>query len=353
MKDHSECAEVTDFMASEAAVCPAAMKLFSTSPQSSALPRELYLQNVIEVARWSEAAGCEGILVYSDNSLVNPWLIAQAILQNTSKLCPLVALQPAYMHPYSVANLVSSLGHLYGRRVHLNLVAGGFKNDLAALNDTTPHDRRYDRLVEYTTIIQKLLTSPSPVTFHGEFYVIDKLKIAPAMPKDLVPGLFVSGSSEAGLRAARVLGATAVKYPQPAETELADRAIPSGIRVGIIAREQEEEAWQVAHSRFPEDRRGQLTHQLAMKISDSTWHQQLSQMGAEAQAESSPYWLWPFQNYKTFCPYLVGDYDRVAVELAKYIDRGSSTFILDIPPTREELEHISIVFSRARRLALK
>ena len=333
----------------------AEIKIFSTSPQSSAVSRDCYVRNVIEVARWSEDAGCEGILVYTDNSLVDPWLIAQIIIQNTSRLCPLVAVQPAYMHPYAVAKMVSSLGHLYGRRIYLNMVAGGFKNDLAALNDTAPHDKRYARLVEYTTIIQNLLKSSSPVSYAGEFYVADKLRMTPPLAPELMPGIFVSGSSEAGLAAAQALGATAVKYPQPAENEpeYVSETSESGVRVGIVARESEEEAWQVAQIRFPEDRKGQLTHQLAMKTSDSAWHKQLSRLGTEAKANRNPYWLWPFENYKTFCPYLVGSYDRVAAELSRYIERGYTTCILDIPPTREELQHISVVFSRARDLVAK
>ena len=50
------------------------------------------------------------------------------------------------------------------------MVAGGFKNDLAALNDLTPHDERYARLVEYTTIIQSLLRTADPVSFEGRYY---------------------------------------------------------------------------------------------------------------------------------------------------------------------------------------
>jgi len=42
------------------------------------------------------------------------------------------------------------------------------------------------------------------------------------------------------------------------------------------------EAWRVAHKRFPEDRKGQLTHQLAMTVSDSSWHHQLSETAKEA-----------------------------------------------------------------------
>ena len=256
-----------------------------------------------------------------------------------------MAVQPAYMHPYAVAKIVTSLGHLYGRRVYLNMVAGGFKNDLLALNDTTPHNRRYDRLVEYTTIIKELL-SGSVVSHEGEFYKTDRLRLWPALQAELFPAIFVSGSSEAGLAAAGAMEATAVRYPRPiGEEEPAPAGIRCGIRVGIIARREEAEAWEVARALFPEDRRGQLTHQLAMKVSDSVWHRQLSRQASETS--NAPYWLVPFQNYKTMCPYLVGSYERVAKEMARYIALGYATFILDIPPGAEELHHTNIAFARA------
>lgn len=325
------------------------IEVFSTCPQSSDVDRTAYVQRVIDVARWSEQYGYKGILVYTDNRLVDPWLVAHLILQQTDALCPLVAIQPAYMHPYSVAKMIASFGHLYRRRLYLNMVAGGFKNDLTALNDTTPHDKRYDRLVEYTQIITALLTSPS-VSYTGEFYTVHQLKMTPPLSPDLVPGIFISGSSEAGLAAARATGATAVQYPKPAgeyTREELDGIQNAGIRVGIIAREDEDEAWKIAYERFPEDRKGQITHQLAMKTSDSAWHQQLSDMGADPDTKQTPYWLVPFQNYKTFCPYLVGNYRRVADEIARYIAVGYTTFILDIPPDEEELSHIHTVFEHA------
>jgi alkanesulfonate monooxygenase len=327
------------------------IEIFSTSPQSSQVSREDYVSNVIDVARWSEESGCKGILVYTDNGLVDPWLVAHLILQNTSRLCPLVAVQPAYMHPYSVAKMVSSFGHFYGRRLYLNMVAGGFTNDLAALNDRTPHDKRYTRLIEYTTIIQRLLGTAQPLSYEGEFYKVDKLRMTPALPEELIPGILVSGSSEAGLAAARALGATAVMYPKPAgEYEEEGLRVPpnTGVRVGIIARETEDEAWEIAHQRFPEDRAGQITHKIAMKVSDSSWHRQLSELATETNERASPYWLFPFQNYKTFCPYLVGSYPRVGEELARYIQLGYRTFILDIPPHEEELSHIKAAFAKAR-----
>src|SRR6266436_2730772 len=193
------------------------VEVFSTCLNSSASTPERYLKDVANVARWSEQNGCRGILIYADNSLVDPWLISQVIIEHTAALCPLIAVQPAYMHPYTVAKMVASIGFLYDRQVYLNLVAKGFKNDLLELNDTTPHDKRYKRLTEYTRIIRQLLASPAPVTFSGEFYKVDKLRMTPPLPPHLFPGIFVSGSSEAGVASAKAIGATAIRYPKPAK----------------------------------------------------------------------------------------------------------------------------------------
>ena len=294
------------------------------------------------------------MLVYTDNSLVDPWLLAQLVLQHTKTLCPLVAVQPLYMHPYAVAKLVASLGFLHQRRIFLNMVAGGFRNDLLALDDDTDHDARYDRLVEYTVIVKGLLAGPDAYSFEGSYYQVKNVKMTPALTPELFPGLTVSGSSEAGLAAARSTGATAVKYPQPSSAEngrLATDTIRLGMRAGVIARTTGEEAWTVAYTRFPESRRGQLTHKLAMRVSDSKWHQQLSELAAHASRHESPYWLGPFENYKTFCPYLVGSYETVAVELARYLRLGFRTFILDIPWSPEDLVHADVAFRRAAALA--
>jgi alkanesulfonate monooxygenase len=293
------------------------VEVFSTSPPLADADFGAYLRRVRDVARWSEECGCKGILVYSDNSQPDAWWIAHEIVAQTSTLCPLVAVQPIYMHPYTVAKTLASIGWLHGRRVYLNLVAGGFTHDLMALNDTTPHDRRYERLSEYARVILRLLESRAAVTFEGEFYRVDKLKLTPPLAPELFPGVFISGSSEAGQAAARALGATAVKYPKPASEEepRSDASLSCGIRVGIIAREDEAVAWEVARERFPEDRKGQLTRQLASRVSDSVWHKELSAL--EPTDGQSPYWLVPFHNYKTMCPYLVGSYERVAEELAR------------------------------------
>ncbi|MBF6567582.1 MAG: LLM class flavin-dependent oxidoreductase [Candidatus Binataceae bacterium] len=327
---------------------PFRFSLFSTAPQSAAYAGKVYAAHLAEVARWSEEAGCSGILIYSDNRLIDPWIATQIVLTNTARLCPLVAVQPAYMHPYSVARMVTSLAYLYGRRIYLNMIAGGFRNDLTALCDETPHDQRYARISEYTSIIQQLLTGKTPVTFAGDFYRVKNLSLQPLLPSDLMPGVFVSGSSPAGMKTAAALNAVAVEYPKPGEEypPLEPRC-NMGIRIGIIAAETDEQAWQLAQQRFPADRKGQIRHALAMKLSDSQWHKQLSAMEQDTSGQRSVYWLWPFKNYNTFCPYLVGGYETVSNEISKYMRAGFTRYILDIPLAERDLHSCQTAFRMA------
>ena len=177
------------------------LHIYTTCPQSKDVNRGDYIRRIIDISEWSEEFGCDGMLIYTDNSLIDPWLIAQLVVEFTNRLMPLVAVQPIYMHPYAVAKLVASIAHLYDRRIALNMLAGGFRNDLIALGDTTEHDDRYLRTTEYTLIIRRLLEGDGPTDFTGKYYSVKNLKMTPALPRELFPEILISGSSPAGMAA--------------------------------------------------------------------------------------------------------------------------------------------------------
>jgi alkanesulfonate monooxygenase len=321
------------------------IRVFGTCPSSGREDGADYLEWVRTVARWSDDAGYEGVLVYTDNRRVDPWLIAQMIIEATTRLAPLVALQAAYMHPFTAANLIAGLAYLHRRKVHLNVVAGGFVGDLRAMGEALPHDARYDRAVEYSLIVQRLLRSRDAVTFDGCYYSVAGLRLETVPPPELLPSFLVSGSSPAGMAAARALSATGIVYPQrPEEQAPADPSVEQGLRIGVITRPTADEAWDAALARFPEDRAGRISHRLAMSRSDSQWHHQLSQ----AAEKHGTYWMGPFKNYKTFCPYFVGDYATVGQEIGRYAELGYTTFILDTPAEEQDLKHTAVVLDIAR-----
>ena len=52
------------------------MKLLTTAPPSVQFAPGTYLEAVGTLAQWNEAAGVEGMLIYTDNSLMDPWTVA-------------------------------------------------------------------------------------------------------------------------------------------------------------------------------------------------------------------------------------------------------------------------------------
>jgi alkanesulfonate monooxygenase len=233
------------------------------------------------------------------------------------------------------------------------MVAGGSRTT-SSICRTRRLDLRYARLEEYTAIICGLLRGTAPVSLAGRFYNVRNLTLQPGLPPELFPGLYLSGSSDAGRAAATATGSIAVEYPQPGGSYAAPPAgavAARGMRIGIITAADDASAWQLARERFPEDRRGQIAHRVAMKVSDSAWHADLAGRGEGSEEHESPYWLGPFQNYQTFCPYLVGSHERVASEIATYLRAGFRTFILDIPRRPQDVEPLPDLFRRAETLA--
>ncbi len=330
---------------------PARFEVFSTCPASTE-GHHNYRARVAEVSRWSEAHGHRGLLIYADNALADPWLVAHAVIESTERIVPLVAAQPVYAHPYTVAKTISSLALMWRRRVALNLVTGGFARHLGELGDdlADQHDRRYDRLREYTQIIQRLLAGELTTT-GGRYYRLRGVRLQPPMPEDLVPDYYVSGRSAAAAELASVVGARRVTYAgPPGDVNAGDQPVSDGIRIGIIARDRTEQAWREAHARFPPDPVGQRTQELAGRLTQSAWHVDLSRRAREADPPGSPYWLVPFRTYKTFCPYIVGSHDEVAQVLAGYHAAGIRTIILDTPRCEDDVEQASAAFARCYRL---
>lgn len=327
------------------------IELFTTTPQSVEFDRHHFLKELKRISRLTETYGFKGILVYSDNRLADPWMITGIILAETTHILPMIALQPMYMHPYTAAKKIASTGLIYDRPIALNLVAGGFVNDLSAIGDQTPHDKRYTRLAEYAEIIQLLLTSDKAISYKGEFYEIKNLKLQPALSEHLQPEYYLSGSSAMARKTAARLGAKLIEYPEPtADFKNSGRTNGngiSGIRIGILARHTHDKAWSDAKTRFPEVRSGELSHMLAKKTSDSEWHDILSSQNGYDLNDESVYWLGPFKHYHTFCPYLVGDYEEVARELSGYLQIGCTTCILDIPVSEIDLQSTLRVFDQA------
>jgi len=115
------------------------------------------------------------------NAQIDPWLVCRRSSGRPSGIARWSRFNRSTWHPYFGGPRWSlRLRSCTAARVP-HLVAGGFKKDLEALNDLTPHDERYARLVEYATVIQSLLGTSDPVSFEGATTRSQTSKLTPAL----------------------------------------------------------------------------------------------------------------------------------------------------------------------------
>lgn len=332
----------------------AAFDVFTSCAASSQRDPRQYHRDVVDLAGWTESHQLLGLLIYADNQQADPWWVGQIIIDHSDRLIPLIAVQPVYQHPFMVANRVAWLAATRARRVHLNMVTGGFPGHLGALCDplADDHDARYARLVEHATVIHALLTSAMPVDFAGRYVALNGATLGVEMPPGLLPSYYVAGSSEASAAAAEVIGAVRLIHPGPPGQHIGEEARHSagaGVSFGIITRESSEAAWREAHARFPANPMGERIQDMAARRSTSVWYRSLSRRARTSDTDRSPYWLVPLRTYRTFCPYLVGSYEEIAAYLARYHEDGIRTLILDTPDSEEDLDHIGVALDLVAR----
>lgn len=328
--------------------------VYSTSPGVVGGRRSVsFSQKTADVARWADAAGVRGLLIFTDNFSADPWMVAQYMVERTENIVPLVAVQPNYQHPVTAARLMVGIGRLFGRGVDINLVTGSHTADLRALGNSLDHDARYDRLLAFGQILIALLDGAGPVTHHSPYYEVNDSVLEPSLPPGLAPLLHVAGQSPAATRVVGELGATRLVNPEPAWHYAARGGQPlhrTGIRVGVIARESHDEAWRVARRRYPRDaaREERFNHNRKTAFASSPEHNHTESRQAPVDhAAEDVYWLHPLRVSVEYCAYLVGSYDEVAAELRSYRESGMCTLILAAPHEEDDLFHANEAVRRA------
>ncbi|MEU4244960.1 hypothetical protein [Actinoplanes sp. NPDC026619] len=216
------------------------MRLYSVSPDLRAGGHATVGATFTDAARGADRAGLDGMLIDTGGTAMEPWSVAQYLVERTERLTPLVTVEPADMHPYMTARMVSGIAAMHGRRVDFTLVA----------DSTLGHDENCDRLVAYGRIMKALLRADDPLTFDSRHYRLADAVIYPSLPPRLVPRIFVAGQEPAAATVARELGVgQLIDLPGEADLTVRPPRPRSAVRAGIIARDTSEQAWRVARER--------------------------------------------------------------------------------------------------------
>jgi alkanesulfonate monooxygenase len=214
-----------------------------------------------QVAVAADSLGYEGVLIPTGRSCEDPWTVASSLIDATRRLKFLVALRPGLITPSQYARIAATFDRLSGGRLLINLVTGGDANELAGDGQFLPHAERYAEATEFMTIWREIMSrshAGDALDFDGRHLKVQGAKLLYPPLQRPYPPLFFGGSSpEAHELAAQQLDTylTWGEPPAAVKEKVADirqraakhgRSLSFGIRLHVIVRETEDEAWRAA-----------------------------------------------------------------------------------------------------------
>ncbi|HCT2069776.1 TPA: LLM class flavin-dependent oxidoreductase, partial [Klebsiella michiganensis] len=213
-----------------------------------------YLQ---QVALAADSLGYYGVLIPTGKSCEDSWLVASALAPLTRRLRYLVAVRPGLQPPTLAARMATTLDRLSGGRLLINVVTGGDPVENKGDGIFLSHGERYQVTREFLDVYSRLLKGEK-VDYHGEHIHVEGAEVLFPPVQENGPPLFFGGSSEEAIDVAADQIDTYLTWGEPpalVAEKLAivreraaarGRTLQYGIRLHVIVRETEEEAWAAA-----------------------------------------------------------------------------------------------------------
>jgi alkanesulfonate monooxygenase len=307
-----------------------------------------YLRQIAQVA---DDLGYFGVLLPTGRSCEDSWVIASAVAPSTERLKYLVAVRPGLQSPTVAARMTATLDRVSQGRLLINVVTGGDPLENKGDGIFLDHDERYEVTREFLAVYTALLTG-KPVEFKGKhIHIEDGRLFFPSVQKPYPP-LYFGGSSPAAIDVAAGVIDKYLTWGEP-PAQIAEKIAPVaalaaqhgrrvsyGIRLHVIVRETNAQAWQAAEEliRHVSDETIAAAQSIFARM-DSVGQQRMTQLhaGRRDRLEISPN-LWAGVGLVRggAGTALVGDPPTVAQRMKEYMALGIDTFIMSGYPHLEE-----------------
>ncbi|WP_020202691.1 MULTISPECIES: FMNH2-dependent alkanesulfonate monooxygenase [Cupriavidus] len=321
--------------------------------------REVNFDYLKQIATAADNLGYEGVLIPTGRSCEDPWVAASMLAAVTRRLRFLVAVRPGLMAPTLAARMAATFDRLSGGRLLVNLVTGGDVSELEGDGLFLDHAERYEASAEFIRVWRDVLAAShegAAVDFDGKHLKVKGAKVLYPPLQRPHPPVYFGGSSEAAHELAAEQVETYLTWgepPQDVAKKLADvraraarhgRTVRFGIRLHVIVRETDAEAWAAADQLISHlDDETVARAQAVFAKMDSEGQRRMAALHAgggkrsRAELEISPN-LWAGVGLVRggAGTALVGDARTVAARMQEYAELGIDTFVLSGYPHLEE-----------------
>jgi alkanesulfonate monooxygenase len=240
-----------------------------------------------------------------------------------------------------------------GGRALYNVITGGGGPQQLWWGDPVAHDDRYGRTTEFLDVLRGIWKG-GPFTYRGRFYQIEDAGLPFPLTEEEYPEIYFSGSSDAALASASKHADFYLSWLEPFDqlrdkfdrvkqrTAALGRKIKCAVRVDVVARPTEEEAWDEVRTGFDRIDKATLERFNSRGGSES--------VGAARQSRNRPATVTSYKDLiiepNVWSGFgllrggqtngIVGSYDQVAQRLDQLVELGADAFILASTPHLEE-----------------
>jgi alkanesulfonate monooxygenase len=307
---------------------------------AAAVPPSLEMfSRVVEAA---EAAGFEYMLVPVSPACWDAYVSSAIMVGRSRSIRMLVAARPGYVNPVLLAKMITAFDQLSGGRVAVNLIAGHSDAETQAEGIRWPKEERYAMMEEEVSILKALWTARGPVDFEGRFHTLRGARIAPRPLQRPHPRFYLGGGSrqawEISAKHADVhlfwgdtpgtIAANMREICGMAARHGRAEAIGFGMRLQILCRETEAEAWAAAH-RLVEGVTEAQTRFIRTHYASSEANRRVQQLAREHGELIAPHlWTGVTRVRPGAGIVVVGDPRQCVDTLQQFVDLGCHSFCL-------------------------
>ena len=311
-----------------------------------------------EVAQAAERAGFEAVLTPTGSGCEDAWVTCAAVAQHTEKLKFIVAFRPDAIQPAWAAHQGATFQRLTHGRLLINVVTGGDPFEQRSFGDHLDKESRYRRTGEFLEILRRSW-SGEIYDHEGEFFKLEQGGLRRSLDGYEVPRIYFGGASPPGIAVAAKHADTYLTWGEPLEAvaakvnnvrekaESEGRAMRFGLRIHVISRDTEAEAWleadRILDSIDPGAVAAAKEKFARMESTAQSKMTELSHSGEGGTAASREdlmiapnLWAGVGLVREGAGTALVGSHQQVADRLLEYRDVGIDEFILSGYPHLEE-----------------
>jgi len=294
-----------------------------------------------KVVAAAETAGFEYMLVPVQTACWEAWISSAMMVARSKSMRMLVAARPSYINPVLLAKMVTAFDHLSGGRICINLIAGQSEAENASEGVKWGKEERYEIMDEEVSILKALWTTRGPVTFDGKFYQLKGAQIRPAPFQKPHPPFYLGGGSrqawEISAKHSDVhlfwgdtyerIRANMAEIKGMAARHGREKDIGFGMRLQIVCRKTEKEAWEFAHELVGHASEAQKAF-VRERFATSEANRRVRELAAGGEVIERNLWTGITQVRPGAGIAIVGDPEQCAATLQDFIDLGCHSFCL-------------------------